>query len=241
MNRSIIRRLAGGFAAAALAVTTLGLTGAAPAQATDSRCTTQTFVTVNNSYANRTLTYGQTATIHAWTVINGCSGGSYNPPAGYRPDAGSLVIQRSADGRSWQTVARGGTLATYHGNVPRSMLYRAVYAGGQNSDRDVFGASSDRLSVAAKRKVAVVDRSTSRSSRGFFKISPPASIRGMYVKFQVRRSGGWRAYKRVRVPADGNFTTSFRNSRRGIKYRMVAPAGRGFVGSVTGPFTATRR
>ncbi|MFC5729644.1 MULTISPECIES: hypothetical protein [Nocardioides] len=235
MTRSTIRRLAGGVAATALAVTTLAAAGAAPAQA--SSCTTQTTIQVNGNAANKTVTYGQSASIWAQTVITGCddttAGNGKRPP-------GTLVIQRSADGRSWSTLATGAdSHATYFGPIPRTVFYRAVHNGSTYASH-TFGRSSDSLRVAVKRYVKVVDRSTSRRSVGVFKIRPAASIRGMRAVFQVRRNGAWRSYKRVLVPRTGNVRATFANSRRGIKYRMVLPSARGFVKASYGPFVARR-
>lgn len=228
MTRSIIRRLAGGVAASALAVTTLGVVGAAtPAQA--ATCTT----TVTLTSSSNSNVYGGYNSLSAST--SSTCGTPYN---------GSTTIQRWT-GSGWATVAnqsQGASYASYYGagRFNTTTAYRAVYSGGAGGGNTWTPGASAARAIKVFRKVNIVDRSTRRASVGVFKIRPASTIKGKKAVFQVKRSGGWRIYKRVRVPGTGNIRVTFANSRKGIRYRMILPAARGMVKSVHGPFTARR-
>lgn len=216
MNR-ITRRLAGA-AAAALAVTTLSVATSAPAHAACS-------ATVKLSAYKGANEYGGYNSVSANASPSGCS-------------SSTTVVQRSTNGgKSWSTVGSGYTYASYYGSgkFNRTAKYRALYRSGTQTV-----AVTAARTIKTFRKVTIKDKSTRRSSVGLFVIRPAASIKGMKAKFQVKRSGGWRKYKKVRVPGTGKIKVRFKNSRKGIKYRMVLPSGRGMAKSKHGPITARR-
>ncbi|GAA4803537.1 hypothetical protein ACFQ0K_12040 [Nocardioides caeni] len=230
---SMRRRLATGIASAFVAATALVATSAGTAHAGVTACATS--VTLKASYKTNEFRGYNSLTADTTSSGAGCTD----------PYVGNTVIQRWT-GSAWVNVAMnssGGSYAYYYGadKFNATTTYRAVYGGGANSSYSWSGSASASLRVNVIRKVAVADRSTRRASAALFTIKPAASIKGKRALFQVRKGGAWRTYKRVTVPSTGRFVTTFANSRTGIKYRMILPAGSGFAKSVHGPFTATRR
>src|SRR3546814_1537903 len=98
MPRSLSRRLGGLVAAAALAVTSLGVVGAAtPAQAV--ACTTST-------------TFSTDAKVYQWNDFMAVKGET-STGCGEYIDAGQVVIQRSTDGGSTWANLGGAVTPTY--------------------------------------------------------------------------------------------------------------------------------
>jgi hypothetical protein len=229
MNRTF-RRLGGAIAAGALTATALSVATAAPAHA--ATCATSTTLKVYKTKNE----FGSYNSVSA--DVSATSSSCYDP------FYGTTRIQRSTNGgKSWSTVETGGASYAYFsgsGKFNKTARYRAVYSGGSSSSTSWTASTSTARTVSVYRKVGVADRSTRRASVAQFTIRPAASIKGMRALFQRKAAGKWRVYKRVRVPGTGKFKVTFANSRKGIRYRMILPSGRGMVKSTHGPFVAKR-
>lgn len=230
-NSSIRRRLAAGIAGAFVAATAVVATTAGVANAAN--CTTA----VTLKAGSKTTVYKafNSLTADASTAAGGCSD----------PYVGLTTIERW-NGSAWIALTpnySGASYTSYYGEgkFAATGTYRAVYSGGSNSSHTWAPSVSASVKVYVIRKVNVADRSTRRASAAAFSIKPASSIKGKKAVFQVYKSGAWRSYKSITVPSDGSFRTTFANSRKGIKYRMVLPGGTAFAKSVHGPFVATRR
>ncbi|WP_028659498.1 hypothetical protein [Nocardioides insulae] len=231
--KRIIRRIGAALAAGALSVTALSIATAAPAQAAS--CATSVKLDV---YKGSTE-FGGYNSVSAQLSYGACD----------YPSAGTTTIQRSTDGgRTWTKVATssGRTYAYFSGTgrFNTTARYRGVYTGGTYAGYSGTTTWTPSVStvraIGTYRKVSFKDKSTRRASRGQFVIRPAAAIRGMRATFQRKVGGKWKGYKKVRVSGTAKITVTFKNSRKGIKYRMVLPAGRGMVSSTYGPITARR-
>lgn len=244
MKRSLLSRLGGAVVALALGTSVLTAVGAAtPASADDSTCTTRTTLDVYQT----TVEYRGYESLRAETTVVGCSGGTATSYIG--SGAGHIYLERSLDGRTWQAV-RTGPYESYvswygEGVVPVSAYYRARYTGGKESTSDNPDSFDDSASPAVRinviRAMSLKDKSTHSHSVARFKLTPTTGLVGKKVTFQVKKGKKWKRYKKVKVRRSGVWKTTFANSRKGIRYRMVVPAGGGLSGHVYGPFTAYRR
>lgn len=226
MKRNILRRAAGTVAMAALALTGVAVTAAAPAQAA-ATCSTQTVTQVN--YHKQV--FGDYNTVRV-DVAATCSD-SNNYVA-----AGTTYVQRSLDGgRSWANVAAESTysasLVYYSGTsiAPQNAVFRAVYVGGTNGDRTWTSSSSNAVSVAVIRDVDKKWRSVRGGLNYTFKVKSKASIKRIKVKFQRKAGHRWVTYKRIRATSKGVLKGYFKSYAHKTLYRMVLPAKRGFTAS----------
>jgi hypothetical protein len=244
MKRSLLSRLSGAVVALALGTSALVAVGAAtPASADNSTCTTKTTLNVYQT----TVEYGGYESLRGETTIAGCSGGTAASYIG--SGAGHIYLERSLDGRTWQAV-KTGTYEDYvswydEGIVPASAYYRARYTGGKEStsyNPDSFsGSYSPAVRINVIRALSLKDKSTHSHSVARFKLTPTTGLAGKKVTFQVKKGKKWKRYKKVKVPRSGVWKTTFKNSHKGIKYRMIVPAAGGLSGHTYGPFTAYRR
>jgi hypothetical protein len=248
MNRPALgRRLRSALVAltitAAAAGTSIAVAG--PASATNATCTTSTLVSadVGTGYKTSTVVakWGSYESIKVDVSATCSNGVDYT-------STGTTYVQRSTDGGStWTTVksATGYSTSTvyYYGTniVTRNTIFRGLYTGGTDtSNARTYAGSSDTIDVAMIRSSKIASQKNVRGGlKVNFKISPTASIKGLYVKFQVKKSGVWKGYKKVRATSTGHAIATFAGSSRGIAYRMVLPSARGFVSSYAS-FTVTR-
>ncbi|WP_148615748.1 hypothetical protein [Nocardioides rubriscoriae] len=169
-----------------------------------------------------------------------------NDPDGYTtPFVGSAYLQRQAPGSStWTTVGTDTDPSfsyfpdydTFRGNA----LFRVYYTGGTyhagESDERTYPASvSDTVRIRTARNIDGTDVSKGRTVRVRTVVKP--KFGGKKVLVQKKRSGGFRTIKKVRTNRQGVAVVSVSGSRRGIRYRLVAPGDRNFVAS-TLTFTA---
>jgi hypothetical protein len=238
MKRSFLSKLSGAVVALALGVTGLGVVGAASPAGAAVTCNT----TISFKVGSATVVYGDYEYLSATvSPVAGCEDTFVSSGAGY------IRIERSFNnGRSWQAVRNGDNYSVYlsSNSVVRSTaLYRAYYTGGtETSGGNHFNPSASRATrINVIRDVDVKDKSTSRASVGRFKITPAVGLVGKKLVFQVKKGKKWKKYKKVKVKSGGVFKTSFKNSRKGIKYRLIVPAAAGLSAYTYGPFTATRR
>lgn len=242
MHRPLLSRLSGAIVALALGTTTLAAVGAAtPASAAGASCQTKATISVYQS----TVLYGGYERISGDTTITGCTGTN---PGSIWSDAGDTVIERSLNnGATWQVVHDDGysSSAYWYGDgiVGATALFRAHYTGGTSANfGDSYKASySSAVRVSVIRNVDLRDKSSRAHSVGRFKMTPTTGLVGKKVVFQVKKGKKWKRYQAVKVRASGVWKTTFKNSRRGIKYRLVVPAAGGLSAYTYGPFTATRR
>lgn len=242
MHRTLLSRLSVAIVAVALGTTTSAAVGAAtPASAAGASCTTKATISVYQS----TVVHGGYERISGDTAITACTGTN---PGSIWSDAGDTVIERSLDnGATWQVVHSDGysSSAYWYGDgiVGATALFRTHYTGGTSASfGDSYqGSYSSAVRVSVIRDVDLRDRSTSARSVGRFTMRPTTGLVGKRVVFQVKKGARWKRYKAVRVPASGVWKTVFKNSRKGIKYRLVVPAAGGLSGYTYGPFKATRR
>jgi hypothetical protein len=223
MKRSILRRAASTVAVSALAFTGVAVTAAAPAHAAPQTCTTSSVVTVSYPKQN----YGSYNTVRVETRPSCPDGDTYIA-------AGTIYLQRSVNGGAWTNVhAEHGTDASLMywsgtGVAPANSLFRAVFVGGTYGENTYASSMSAPVSVSVFRTYKFKQKSLRTGVRGTFKIQPKASIKKLKVKFEVKKSGKWRTYKKVRANKKGVVTLVFKASRKGIPYRMILPGKRGF-------------
>jgi hypothetical protein len=240
MKRTLLSRMSGAVVAAALAVTTLSTVVASPAHAAAVCSTTTTF-----KVSSTLVQYGGYNSLSADVNVGSCSGGSDS----YVGDgAGSVRIQRSFDGRNWQTL-KVGQYASYvssYGNGATALTawYRAYYTGGKEStsyEPSTFrGSASAPVRVSVIRSVTVRDKSKGGHILGRFKITPTAGIVGKKLTFQVKKGKKWKKYKRVKLRGNGIMKVTFKGSRKGIKYRLIVPGAANLSGYTYGPYVARR-
>lgn len=240
MKRKLLSRLGGGVVAAALAVTTLSAVGAATPASAAPACTTTTTLRVGST----TVEYGGYNSLNADVDVAGCTGGS---DSSVGSGAGTVSIQRSVDGRTWQTLKTGdySSFVYYYGSgvTNTSGWYRAVYTGGKESytgGSTFSGSASAAVRVDAIRAVAVRDKSKGGHILGRFKVTPTAGLVGKKLTFQVQKGRKWKRYKRVKLRANGVMKVTFKGSRKGIKYRLLVPAAAGLSAHTYGPYVARR-
>jgi hypothetical protein len=237
MSQRLINRLSGAVVAAALVITTQAVLAATPAGAAEV-CTTVATLTLS-PYTSGMPVYKDSIDAEAALTAT-CS---LSPMSTVL--AGEMVLERRLPAGSWAAVSTQ-TASSYQIFYPMNYVgnaeYRARYTGGtypgieQTWDPSV--SSTVRVTVA--RKVAFRDLSTESGSRGRFKISAVSDLAGRTITFQVKQRGEWRLYKKTSVPATGVVTTTFRNSIRGIRYRLILPSTVRFAGKTYGPYVATR-
>jgi hypothetical protein len=230
MPRSLSRRIGGFVAAAALAVTSLGVVGTAtPAHAT--ACTT-------------TTTFTPGASVYQWNDFMSVKGEVTTSCPDYI-GAGTVVIQRSTNGGSSWTTLGGNvtpTYASFYGvnKLKTTALYRAYYSGGSYSDDTFAPSASPAKQIRIFREVDGNYRSVRGGVSYTFIIKPAASIKGKKAIVQVKR-GAWKKYKAGRVSKKGKITFNLAGSRRGTKYRLKLPTSAVFVGSYHGVTVTTYR
>jgi hypothetical protein len=224
MKRSILRRAASTVAVSALAFTGVAVTAAAPAHAAPQTCQTQIVTQVSYPKQN----YGSYNTVRI-EVAPVCPDGD-----GFI-SAGTTFVQRSLNGgATWTNVhsesAYSASLVYYSGThiAPQNALFRGVYVGGTAGENTYASSTSAPVGVNVVRTYKFKQKSLRAGVRGTFKIQPKASIKKLKVKFEVKKSGKWRTYKKVRANKKGVVTLVFKASRKGIPYRMILPGKRGF-------------
>lgn len=209
---------------------------AEPAHAVTS-CSTSTVIDEGGKTYNHVMTWGDFEAVHV-NVTAHCSDSS-TPSV----SVGTATLYRSVNGgATWSAIRTGSGysadyLSFYGSNViGRNTIFKAVYTGGSDTTYGRnYAASQDAPGTTGNGLIIAMIRKTTRGSytcgtRGChvsFKISPAASIRGLYVHIQKRRSGSWHAWGRVKVGYKGNFTYMFPPGY----YRLIVPKGRGFIAS----------
>jgi hypothetical protein len=239
MKRSFLSRISGAVVALALGTTTIAAVGAASPAGAAQTCNVAVTLRVGAS----TVVYGGYESLSADVTPAASCADNY-----VSDGAGSVRLERSLNGgRSWQAIKVGSypSYVSYYGSniIRASGLYRAYYTGGTESTTDAthYNASASRIvRINVIRDIDVKDKSNHRASVGRFKLTPAVGLVGKKLVFQVKKGKKWKKYKKVKVKSGGVFKTSFKNSRKGIKYRLIVPAAAGLSAYTYGPFTATR-
>lgn len=236
LNRPSLTRIAGFVAAAALATTTLGAVGAAPAHADNKTCTTTTTLELNGDPRSTTTEWGSWGLVSAEVNVTGCTGGSGTSPT--YTSYGELAIYRSFDnGRSWTKVVTDTpsyTSASGDNYFSRNALYYAAYSGGAEpySNPDRFtGSRSGVLRVNVIRDIDWTWKSRRGGITSRWKITPKTGLVGKRLPVKVLKNRRWVVYKRVSVTRTGVASAFLTGSRTGKKYRLVIPANSGLAGS----------
>jgi hypothetical protein len=239
MNRPTFgRRLRSALIALTVTAATAGTSVAvADSASAAASCTTRTVITAKSSTASRVVVTWNDYFALQVDVTPTCSDGNTYTAAG------TITVQKSINGGStWTNVTPGYASSAYWSKDgtnwnSRSAVFRAIYRGATDGSGRTYTSSSDSVTVYMIRDTQDV-YSQSGSVRGgykkTFKIAPTASIKGLYVKFQVKSSGVWKGYKRVQVNRYGKVSAVFAGSSAGRVYRMVQPSGRGFAASTYG-------
>ncbi|WP_183099913.1 hypothetical protein [Nocardioides pelophilus] len=231
--------------------TIFGLSGvvAAPATATDATCTTNAHWTVTRFAPNTpwqpmprsmTLTWGGYGALIGELDAD-CTGGTDSDVGIIRP--GNPRIQVSYDrGDSWHTIYENHQIFWEgKGIIRRSGWFRIAYRGGTSSANDRwYGSKSSVVKVGVRRRATTSLANARDGAVATVRIAPATSIRGMSVRYQVKRAGKWRLYQRAHVSRRGVARAYFPPARLGDTYRVVLPHGRGMVRSVVGPKVVRR-
>jgi hypothetical protein len=235
LNRSLLTRIGGFVAAAALSTTALSAVAAAPAHADNATCSTRTTLEINGEPRSATAVWGSWGLVSAETTVVSCSGGSNHPSFVAH---GNIVIQRSIDGgRTWTTVLTDtASYASKSGDnlFSRNALYRATYQGATEpySNPDRFLASqSATLRVNVIRDIDWSYKSRRGGITSRWKLSPRTGLVGKRLPVKVLKNRRWVAYKRVAVNRYGVASTFLDAGRREQKYRLIIPANSGLSGS----------
>lgn len=222
---------------AATAGTTVATAGSASAAAT---CTTKTVITAKSSTASRVaVKWGDYFALEVNVTPTCSDGNTYTA-------AGTIKVQKSTNGGStWTGVASDYASSAYWQRAgtnwnTRTAIFRAIYTGATDGSARTYSSSSDSVGIGMYRASKIGSYKNVRGGlRVNYAITPATSIKGLYVKFQVKRDGRWRGYKKVRATSTGHAIAIFAGSSKGIHYRANFPSARGFIAS-SSAFTVTR-
>lgn len=143
---------------------------------------------------------------------------------------GVAYLQRQAPGRDWQNVATDDDPSFSYfpdqDELVSNAAYRIVFVGGTDSSGNTYGNSeSAPVKLRVFRKMDVTD-TPGRLAR--LKIVVKPNFGGKKVVIQTRKAGKFRTTGRVRTNKRGVAFKTFAGSRRGIRYRVIAPGGRDY-------------
>lgn len=216
------RLLTGVLSAALLGATPLALT----ATSAEAKTTVATVITgkINKKKAEKG------ATVWISGNVDTVTGGMASP-------VGKLVIRRKLAGQSsYKTVytdERPGSFF-YKFKAKRSARYQIQYLGG-SSKNYTYTPSSANVKSKVTRKLKVNTRIGSLVVKG--KVKPKFKKKKFVVQV---KSGKWKKWKKVKTNKKSRYRVKLRGNRKGIKYRFVVPASKGFVKTVSPVITARR-
>ncbi len=143
---------------------------------------------------------------------------------------GTLKVQRQLPGQSWTTIKSSSSAYIYDSiKAAKNANYRAVFTPSTPE----FAASSSTKTVKVQRKITYKNVGNRKVVlRG--KVSPKTSG-SMLVYKQSGKT--WKRYKAARLNSNSVFQMGLPAPRKGRYYwKLVIPAGKGFVKSQTGRF-----
>ncbi|CAN5496405.1 hypothetical protein BH09ACT12_BH09ACT12_11580 [soil metagenome] len=213
-------------AALSLAPVAVVTTTAAPAHAATTVHTKTTFqsdVRKHGEYGGTFIVSGEVTTL--------------DDPDGYGPLAGTAYLQRLAPGsKSWKNVASDDSPGyayfpnydKYKGNAKFRIYYTGgTYDAGSSGERNYPPSVSGVIKVKVTRKMTLKDVSK-RQPTAIVKVSPKFGGKKILVQ-KKKGKKGWKTFRKVKTNKKGKARISFKGSRKGTPYRVVAPGNKQFV------------
>ena len=150
--------------------------------------------------------------------------------------AGDTFLQAQQPGSSvWKNVATdpsSGFLSfPDYDSYKTNTKLRIAYPGGTSGECVYQPTTSGTISIKVLREFDISNVSGKRQPTADIKVSPKFGKKKLLV--QKKKGKGYQTFRKVKTNKKGKVRLSVPGSRKGIKYRLVAPKDKNFVATKT--------